>query len=373
MTDNNAIGGFSRSSGSKNSAGGSVNRSFYANSPSKSNDHDINELRKMLQDTSGGSNESDYFDNLSDSDTSTSSYDGPNILNYSSPYLETHKQCRECGKESYVKVKEERDELLKRFRRGEASQLTIEERRELERLLDESKCELFHHQKQSRVEIDELKEMVSIADGVVEEKDQVIADLRKELEVLRKKAADEKPVFATVQSSHVSYQAGGGLSLSPADSIPVAEYNNIELKLKQMRRQYDLNLLEAKRETICAAKSVVKIEIRCKAARAVMIMGKIKRRQELELDAESKVKKEGEENARKVDSANRQFTSFDINVHHWYKKLLPVQKEMEAFMTEISAQMKEMNVALNTMKNWVLSRSRRPQMLRSRKRKLTEE
>merc|ERR1719322_967210 len=144
----------------------------------KSYDDDINTLRKMLTNARSYNSSvvlnksadhitsSEYFPTSNDN-----SYNG-NILSpkYNSSQLgESFKECKECGTDSY-QVKRERDELLRRFRLGEASRATIEERKELERQLHNTKMQLFRHQQQSREKLEDIEEQLEHAQNVYEEK-----------------------------------------------------------------------------------------------------------------------------------------------------------------------------------------------------------
>ena len=52
-----------------------------------------------------------------------------------------------------------RDELLARIRRGEASKTSIEERQELERQLHTTKSALFQQRKKSRLQLEDIEEV----------------------------------------------------------------------------------------------------------------------------------------------------------------------------------------------------------------------
>ena len=58
----------------------------------------------------------------------------------------------------------ERDELLARIRRGEASKTSIEERQELERQLHTTKSALFQQRKKSRQQLEDIEEVIALLD-----------------------------------------------------------------------------------------------------------------------------------------------------------------------------------------------------------------
>ena len=212
------------------------------NSLRNSYDQDISTLRKLLKSKNGDNlNRSYSHSHLHDSYNENNSFGRKSYnrdLNYSNNILNLSDTAVNGGQESLNKIKSERDELLKRFRLGEASSVSIKERQELENQLQNIKEELFYTNKRAKEKFEDFEEKFEQTKCALSEKisdkDITIESLSKQIENLKLSQKVRAPSY------ECSTQTVNEEQISVKDlEILDKELKNMEIKFIHSRKQFE--------------------------------------------------------------------------------------------------------------------------------------
>ena len=222
-----------------NSSGVIENRE---NSLRNSYDQDISTLRKLLKTNNDDNlNRSYSHSRLHDSYNENISFGRKSYnrdLNYSNNILNLSDTAVNGGQESLSKIKSERDELLKRFRLGEASSVSTKERQELENQLQNIKEELFYTNKRAKEKFEDFEEKLEQTKCALSEKvankEITIESLSKQIEDLKSSQKVRAPSYEsstqTVNEEQISIK-----DLEILDN----ELKNMEIKFTHSRKQFE--------------------------------------------------------------------------------------------------------------------------------------